>query len=65
MDKKIKELKERFRNAKTETDLTSIDYEMNLLMESDLSEFSEQMLKSIQETNKILKESLLRECVCY
>lgn len=61
MDKKIKELKERFRNAKTDAELSAIDNDMNLLSEANPAEFSEKMLDSIKDTNTELEENLLRE----
>ena len=61
MDKTIKELKERFRNAKTDAELREIDRKMDLLSENNPNEFSEKMLESIQETNKEIEEVVLRE----
>ncbi len=59
MEDKIKQLKKRFRAAKTGSELEAIDKDMDIL--SNESDFSDKMLASIQETNKSLEEVLLRE----
>jgi hypothetical protein len=56
----IERLKENFRNAKTKKELESIDMEMAILSENT-EEFAENMLESIRETNKEIKDILLRE----
>ncbi|WP_080902969.1 DUF5053 domain-containing protein [Parabacteroides sp. Marseille-P3160] len=61
MDKKIQELKERFRVAKTDKELEEIDKEIDSLSSNNKVEFAGKMLDSIQETNKELEEAILRE----
>ncbi|GAB6007989.1 DUF5053 domain-containing protein [Dysgonomonas reticulitermitis] len=59
MKNNIEELKEKFRNAKTEKDFAEIDKEMNILSSKD--GFAESMLDSIRDTNSEIQEILLRE----
>ena len=59
MDDKIKKLKKRFRNVRTDSELDVIDKEMDVL--SKEPDFQEKMLASIQDTNKKLEEILLKE----
>jgi len=59
MKNDIKNLKERFRNAKTQKEIEDIDKEMNIL--SNEKGFAESMLESIRETNKEVEEILLKE----
>ena len=59
MDKKIHELKERFRVAKTKKEIEEIDRQMQLLSED--AGFADSMLKAIKETNKEVEEVLLKE----
>jgi hypothetical protein len=60
MDKEIKRLREQFRNAKTERELEEIDKQMSNLSE-DKELFAENMLNSIQETNREIENLLLKE----
>lgn len=61
MDKKIQELKERFRAAKTDKELNEIDNEIELLSNSNPLQFQNEMLNSIRETNREIEETILRE----
>ena len=60
MEEKIKELKNRFRTAKTDSELACIDKEMFALSENS-KEFSEKMLASIKETNNEIEGILLKD----
>jgi hypothetical protein len=59
MKNNIEDLKEKFRNAKTEKDFAEIDKEMDIL--SSKEGFAKSMLDSIRDTNSEIQEILLRE----
>ncbi len=60
MDKKIEELKERFRHA-NKKELAEIDNEMNQLATQQPAEFSEAMVKAAKATVQEIDELILKE----
>ncbi len=60
MENKIKELKSRFINAKTDAERKAIDREMEALVNENQTGFEEAMLSSIQETNQKVETEILR-----
>jgi hypothetical protein len=60
MEKKIKELKERFRTA-NKKEMVEIDKEMEVLSKKDNAAFSKAMLKSVKETTKQVEDLVLSE----
>jgi hypothetical protein len=52
MTKRIKELKEAFRNAKSDKEIEAISAEMNKLIAEDPDMFSESMVECIKETSQ-------------
>lgn len=61
MDKKIKELKEQFRKAKSEKELETIDNQVNKLIEKDEDAFAEALLRDMKSTAKEAENLILRE----
>ncbi len=61
MEKEIKALKEKFRKAKSPSELEAIDKEIEKLAASNQAEFENSMLASIKETNKEVEEIILRD----
>jgi hypothetical protein len=60
MEKKIKELKERFRTANKKA-MAEIDKEMEALSKKNNTAFSKAMLKSVKETAKHVEDLVLAE----
>ena len=61
MEQKIEELKNRFINAKSESEIAEIDKEMDELSKSDQSGFESAMMSAIQDTNKRVESEILRD----
>ena len=61
MEQKIEELKKRFINAKSESEIAEIDKEMDELSKSDQSGFENAMMSAIQDTNKRIESEILRD----
>jgi hypothetical protein len=61
MEKKIQELKERFINAKSESEIEAIDREMDALASAGQSEFEDAMLGAIRETNSKVEGAIIKK----
>lgn len=61
MKEKIGQLKERYRNAKTEEELVAIEREMSALSEQDNEKFSEAMVALAHDTAKEAADLAVRQ----
>jgi hypothetical protein len=61
MKERIKELKEAFRNAKSDKEFNAIDVEMKKLIAKDPDTFSESMVECIKETSQEATQLAMKE----
>lgn len=60
MKEDIEKLKERFVKAESDAELDAIDKEMKVLLDKDITAFSEGLIECAKDTNKKADELLLR-----